>query len=340
MYKIKRSKFFNLYYAYVFQYQSWFKMHISDLVFSKLTIVPREVELIETQLDHLFNELHNTELTEISTEFLPLLKAIVIHERRTIAFDIEMRSSFTFNHELRITLDKELEDINDIMNDGWFEKTEMQILPKVTDFLSVQHAEKLLFENSLFHFKERIFDEKFHILTAPALFIPDLDYYRLTCSLRNNPINVAYLDIDDFKQFNTKYGEPRIDRDVLPKFMSALESHVYSHGHAYRFGGDEYVVLLPNMKNSTAITFMNDFQSKLLNLSFFEIPDKLTVSIGLFEVVENSIQTDMEVVERAAYAKKIAKEKGKNRIASYSKHGYKDEDVSIASDKVLYQYDT
>lgn len=320
------------------QYKSWFKRHIGDLVFSKLTIVPREVERIEAQLDQLFDELQDTELSEISTELLPLLKASVIHERRAKAFDIENRSDFTFNHDLRITLDEELEVINDIMKDEWFKKTEMHITPKITDFLSVQLAEELLFENSSLSFRERIFDEKFHILTAPSLFIPDLAYYRLTCGLRNNPINVAYLDIDDFKVFNTKYREPRVDRDVLPKFMSALESHVYSHGHAYRYGGDEYVVLLPNMKNSTAITFMKEFQSKLLKLSYFGIDEKITISMGIFKVTESSIQTDSEIEERAAFAKNYAKKEGKNRIATYAKSCYRNEDVRIVSNKV-HHYD-
>ena len=52
-------------------------------------------------------------------------------------------------------------------------------------------------------------------------------------------------NIDKFKDFNTKYGETQIDVRLLPRFMAALEAHVYSRGFAYRFGGDEYVVLLP-----------------------------------------------------------------------------------------------
>jgi hypothetical protein len=47
------------------------------------------------------------------------------------------------------------------------------------------------------------------------------------------------LDIGLFKDFNTAFGEPRVDRDVLPIFMSELEAHIYWHGYAYKFGGDE-----------------------------------------------------------------------------------------------------
>src|SRR6516162_9933128 len=59
--------------------------------------------------------------------------------------------------------------------------------------------------------------------------------------LRGIILAIAFLDIDDFKTFNTKYGETKIDLNLLPRFMQALEAHVYHHGHAYRQGGDEYL---------------------------------------------------------------------------------------------------
>ena len=50
---------------------------------------------------------------------------------------------------------------------------------------------------------------------------------------------VAFLDIDDFKRFNSDYGETKVDRNLLTRFMQVLEAHVYHHGFAYRQGGKE-----------------------------------------------------------------------------------------------------
>ncbi|MCP3682658.1 MAG: GGDEF domain-containing protein [bacterium] len=318
----------------VVHYQNWLSKNVDQPVQSALGLQPQElgdtfVKL--TELNSLLSKSQDGQI-DIDNHFLPLLKKAIIQERRSEAFDVEKRSGFTFNHDLRARLDERLTSFSIVMNEYWFEHTGFSGLPKITDYLSIQYAEELLKKRGGLGLGERMYDEKFHILTAPSLFIPDLAYYRATCELRSTPVCVAYLDIDDFKQFNTEYGEPRVDRDVLPKFMSSLESHVYSHGHAYRFGGDEYTVILPNMPSSHAVGFLKSFQKKLRELTYFEVYKRTEVSVGIVEVSENSIQTDREVEERAAYAKNFAKEQGKNCIATFEKQGYEDSAVYVVQE--------
>lgn len=313
--------------SYVIKYHNWLSENVDQPVGRALGLRPQELGDTFEKLSQLRDHLSTSSPEEIDSDFLPLLKKAIIHARRSEASDIEKRSGFTFNHDLRVRLDERLCLISTVMNQDWFKTTEFSGSPRITDYLSIQHAEKLLKQKRNLRLGERVYDEKFHILTAPSLFIPDLAYYRATCELRTTPICVAYLDIDDFKRFNTLYGEPRVDRDVLPKFMSSLESHVYSHGHAYRFGGDEYTVILPNMSSSQAIDFMKSFQTKLRELAYFAIDEHTEVSVGIFEVSENSIQTDREVEERAAFAKNFAKNNGKDCIATFKDQGYEDNTV-------------
>ncbi len=319
--------------SYVVKYNNWLSENVAEPVRSALGLQPQE--LIDTfeKLSQLMAHLSTSPSEEIELDFLPLLKNAIIHARRSEAFDIERRSGFTFNHDLRARLDERLCLISIVMNQEWFKITEFSKSPGITDYLSIQYAEELIKQKKNLQLSERVYDEKFHILTAPSLFIPDLAYYRATCGLRSTPICVAYLDIDDFKRFNTLYGEPRVDRDVLPKFMSSLESHVYSHGHAYRFGGDEYTVILPNMSSSQAIDFLKYFQTKLRKLAYFEIDHRTEVSVGIFEVSENSIQTDREVEERAAFAKNFAKNNGKNCIATFKEQDYEDKSVYVVQNE-------
>ena len=312
----------------VVYFNNWLFNSVDHHVRNALGIQPQELAATLSNLRLLTSNLSSPPFN-IESNLLPLLKKVIIFARRKEAFDIEKRSGFTFNHKLRLRLEEKLRFFSSIMSQDWFKNTKVFNCPKIIDFLSIQYAEISLNMNRSLHQGQRTYDEKFKILNAPSLFIPDLSYYRSACELRGLPLCVAYMDIDDFKEFNTEYGEPRVDRDVLPRFMTALEAHIYSHGLAYRYGGDEYVILLPNMSSSRAAKFLKFFQKNLEQLKYFQIKKYTTVSIGIFEVCENCIQTDREVEERAASAKKFAKENGKNCIATYKEESFADKDLYV-----------
>src|ERR1035437_842363 len=124
------------------------------------------------------------------------------------------------------------------MRECWFENSPTERMPQLTDFVSLQAALEVL--GGRFTLLERQFDEKFNILQAPTLLQADLAYYRGHCELRGASLAVGYLDIDNFKSnFNSRYGETVVDRNVLPRFMMSIEALVFGRGHAYRYGGDE-----------------------------------------------------------------------------------------------------
>lgn len=312
----------------VADFNNWLSNNVDRHVRRALGIQPQELVDTFNNLKQLMNNFSSSPFM-VESSLLPFLKKAIIHARRAEAFNIENRSGLTFNHKLRVRLEEKLRLFSSIMSEDWFKNTKVFNCPKIIDFLSIQHAEGFLNMNRSPHQRQRSYDEKFGILNAPALFIPDLKYYRDACELRGLPLCAAYMDIDDFKEFNTEYGEPRVDRDVLPRFMTALEAHIYSHGHAYRYGGDEYIILLPNMSSSRAANFLKSFQKNLQQLEYFQIKKYTTVSIGIFEVSENCIQTDREVEERAASAKKFAKKNGKNCIATYKEESFADKDLYV-----------
>ena len=316
---------------YARDYNNWISHTIQSPVSKALHIRPQELVDMFEDLERLMQWLGNCKDVnlDLDEKLAALLKRSIIHTRRHKALSKEERSRLTFNPRIRESLEDELRPVSAIMARDWFRETEAAKPVRLTDFLSIQRAEEILSETARLTPLERAYDQKFQLLLAPTLFLPDLSYYRTICELRGVPVSVAYIDIDDFKNFNTTYGEPRVDRDVLPRFMSALEAHVFSHGFAYQRGGDEYVAVLPNTSCSQATDLFLAFQKKLETLEYFEVDRRLRISVGICEVTEDCALTGHEVEERAAYAKSFAKEKGKNCIGTMTGPNYGDKDVQL-----------
>jgi diguanylate cyclase (GGDEF)-like protein len=242
-----------------------------------------------------------------------LLKRVIIEERRHAAEAIDVPIQKAVDASLIRELRATVRPYEQLMTEAWFRETAPARVPRLTDYLSVRYGEETLAQR--LRQLPREYDEKFHILEAPALFLPDLAYYRARCGLRELGIAVAYMDIDDFKDFNTRYTETKVDLDLLTPFMEAIEAHVFAHGHAYRFGGDEYVVLVPNSNQGWAIEMLSRLQARLSRARYKGITGAPTVSIGLCMVEPDCAYTDREVLEHANAAKAHAKREAKGSIA-------------------------
>lgn len=287
---------------------------------------PPELETIEQELRLVGQQLTSGEQAfHVHEIHGRLLKAVVIHRRRELANSIDEPRRRTGHRAAIRFLEKELRLLEKVMHEPWFSRVEVARVPRLTDYVSVRFAEQALGDRS--KLEPRVYDEKFHILEAPGLFTSDLSCLRRRCALRQRPLAVAFLDIDDFKAFNTKYGETRVDRDVLPPFMECVEASVFGHGHAYRFGGDEYVVLLPNVTSEQAVAFVVALQGSALALDLVGIDERPTLSCGVCAVDGHTFLTDSEVLERANAAKNFAKEHGKDRVAWFEGGLYRDDDL-------------
>lgn len=250
--------------------------------------------------------------------WLELLRAVIVRRRGQVAAEIERKIALVHDENLKKQTQRELEPYDDFTRRTWFREGLVFRLPRLSDYLVMEHAEK--YESVLSHAKnrQRQTDEKFHILQAPQLFIPDLDENRARCDLREIGCAVAFIDIDDFKKFNSDHTEPVVDMRVLPKFMRTIEAHLFSRGYGYRFGGDEYMLLIHNASKKEAEDFVDDLRRLLARLTYQDIVGSTTVSIGLVYVPPGCFLTSQEIQQKAAIAKRKAKESGKNCIATYS----------------------
>lgn len=264
----------------------------------------------------------------LDDDYAPMIKLAVLAGRRVRATSVDERKAKTNNSEIVARLDAELASYDDMLAKDWLEHVNPERMPRLADYLTLEEVERHFARGDL-QLRPRQYDEKFHMLQAPTLLVPDITYYRGVNAARGNVVAVAYLDIDDFKKLNTKYGHPVVDATVLPVFMRALESFTFARGYAYRLSGDEYAVLLANGRGAASI--LQEFQKGLAAVRYHNVEEKLSVSVGLCEVTVESYLSDQAVVERANFAMRRAKkQRGKNRIATYAGDGrYRDDDVVL-----------
>jgi diguanylate cyclase (GGDEF)-like protein len=267
---------------------------------------------------------------EVDDRWNPLLKRVLLAYRLDKATEVERLREKTVHLEVLERLDDVIRPLDDLAARPWFREAEAVRVPRLTDYLDLERVEKRLSQE--LRLPKREYDEKFHILQAPSLFLRDLHYYRQKCALRGAPVAVAFLDIDEFKRkFNTPHGETKVDRRVLPRFMRTLEAHVAFHGHAYRQGGDEYMILLPGLSRDLAVMFLEELRRKLVALEYPDVPERTTVSIGLCVAEADCPLTDRELRERANRAEAFAKQAGRNCIATYRTAQLADADLYVAA---------
>ena len=273
---------------------------------------------------------HQDPRVSVPEDHVPLIKAALLAGRKREASEVEILSLRTNNPSAKTEIRKNLTNLETLLSDRRFKDVESLRIPRLTDFLTIQEAEEALWGRGQIDLGERLFDEKFNILLSPSLVADDMKKIRLRCSLRDVPMSVAFVDIDDFKHFNVEYTEPVVDEIVLPSFMSALEAHVFGRGYAYRQGGDEYLVICPNLTAGQTGLLFSEFQEKLQELELPGVSEKISVSVGVCTALPECELTDRELVRFASKAKQVAKERGKHRVVGYTGPTYDQEPVDLS----------
>lgn len=134
----------------------------------------------------------------------------------------------------------------------------------------------------------------------------------------NNPLSMLMLDIDHFKFFNDTYGHSCGDV-VLKDFAQACSKQLRDFDLFCRYGGEEFIILLPDTDTEAAYVVAESLRKAIENLIFTYRTQKLsvTVSVGVTSINTNTCVDDMlEEVDKALY---LAKENGRNRTEIFNK---------------------
>ena len=120
------------------------------------------------------------------------------------------------------------------------------------------------------------------------------------------------IDVDHFKTFNDRYGHIAGDR-VLVAVAETLREFLRPTDLVARFGGDEFAVLLPDLKLNQARQTAERIRQQVAGLSPPSLQTAITISIGIASTTENDDVAAL--VQRADAAMYDAKESGRNRVA-------------------------
>lgn len=140
----------------------------------------------------------------------------------------------------------------------------------------------------------------------------------IKASLDETPLCLAVADIDHFKRVNDTFGHA-IGDGILKLFADLLMKNIKGRDLVVRYGGEEFVILLPETKLEDARVLLEQIRTKLQGLSLSvrttgQTVGHVTSSFGLVQLRPN--EEKGALFERADQLLYRAKEEGRNRIIS------------------------
>lgn len=126
----------------------------------------------------------------------------------------------------------------------------------------------------------------------------------------DTPLSIMIIDFDNFKKINDAHGHLAGD-NVLAELSSIIRENIRKTDVFGRWGGDEFVLVLPNTGIEQALKIAKRLREKIES-NVFNIAGKMTCSIGLSQLsVEDNVEMLLHKTDRLLYK---AKKTGKNKV--------------------------
>lgn len=127
------------------------------------------------------------------------------------------------------------------------------------------------------------------------------------------PLSLLLIDVDHFKEFNDTHGHLEGDA-VLSRIAGLIQSCLRAMDTAYRYGGEEFTVILPETNCQAAVVVSERINCDVRTKLFIGPHQKnLSVSIGVTEYLPG--ESPVDFIRRADKAMYLAKQAGRNRVS-------------------------
>jgi diguanylate cyclase (GGDEF)-like protein len=142
----------------------------------------------------------------------------------------------------------------------------------------------------------------------------DADLVRLSKEALENGCSLVMImiDLDHFKAINDTHGHA-IGDEVLISASKVVADRVRGKGRAYRYGGEEFALLLPNYTSDEGVALAETIRKQIEQSAFSVMKLKVTASLGLAAVPANA-NNSSEVLKAADAAMYEAKNLGRNLV--------------------------
>ncbi len=130
----------------------------------------------------------------------------------------------------------------------------------------------------------------------------------------HSPLSTLIVDIDHFKKINDEFGH-QIGDEALIRVAKSLKEHIRDSDLLARFGGEEFVLILPHTPQKDAMIVAEKLRKTIASLVIESMGDhKITISIGVATMPDLNIENSDELLGAADRALYLAKEQGRNRV--------------------------
>jgi diguanylate cyclase len=213
--------------------------------------------------------------------------------------------------------------------------------PDINSTTLLAEAKELLFEQNLL-LNQRLAEQR-HELEALLARHDELDEQHRTdhltrlanrpwlekllvqhfdCALMGKrPLSVMFIDLDHFKRINDLYGH-RFGDEVLIRFAAALENMVREDDIAGRYGGEEFLVIMPNTRREQASKLGDRIRQYLASQPLAKTegePLHVTASIGIASMEDADFEDVNAMVDAADKAMYGVKHDGRDGVAHYKR---------------------
>lgn len=196
------------------------------------------------------------------------------------------------------------------------EEREQQLLEKLQ-----YNEQKLeaLYQQTM-DYRKRLGDQERKLLLDPLTKVynraalDDRLEHEYRCWMRyQTPLCLAMIDIDHFKSVNDQYGHLVGDK-VLKVVARTIHQCLRDTDFIARFGGEEFVVLLPNTDGETRNVLLNNVRETIAKLPFKFKDNRLTITVSIGASMFKDNDNTVDVLERADNALYNAKDNGRNKL--------------------------
>lgn len=211
-----------------------------------------------------------------------------------------------------------LTNLSPIYQDGEI----IELIGCINDITEQQHAQQQV-EYMAYH-------DMLSSLPNRRKFSDDLDHLILNSQSTNQKFALFYMDLDRFKQINDSFGHSVGDQLII-KISYLLKRVLKEEAKIYRFAGDEFIILNPQINSHNCISHFSQqilsvFDQSIKLLNNLEIFSTCSIGVSLFPDHGHDSETLLKNADAAMY---IAKSKGRNTFSIY------EEEMSQSHEKAL-----